>query len=175
MIMPNKRIYQSKNNATLVDAIDRVLDKGAYIQGDLMLEVAEVELAFISLRLVIASTRKLKKQSPTDDRKDRQYIKNLEAKLKVLEKEFPKIIENPTPEKTEKGLAKLVLTLVELIREVLEREAIRKIDSGELSDTQTQKLGLSFEILKKKIEEMKKIFGIEEDLNIDLGPLGKLL
>lgn len=74
------------------------------------------------------------------------------------------------------GLGKLVLTLVELIRELLERQAIRRIESGSLTEQEAEKLGIAFMNLSEQVMRLKKEFGLEnEDLNIDLGPLGKLL
>jgi actin-like ATPase involved in cell morphogenesis len=75
-----------------------------------------------------------------------------------------------------KGLAKLVLTIIELLRELLERQAIRRIDSGTLTREEMNNLGTTFMKLSEKMEELKSQFGLKtEDLNIDLGPLGKLL
>ena len=75
-----------------------------------------------------------------------------------------------------KGLAKLVLTIIELLRELLERQAIRRIDSGTLTREEVNNLGTTFMKLAEKMEELKTQFGLKtEDLNIDLGPLGKLL
>ncbi len=75
-----------------------------------------------------------------------------------------------------KGLAKLVLTIIELLRELLERQAIRRIDSGTLTREEMNNLGTTFMKLSEKMEELKSQFGLKsEDLNIDLGPIGKLL
>ncbi len=75
-----------------------------------------------------------------------------------------------------KGLAKLVLTIIELLRELLERQAIRRIDSGTLTREEINNLGTTFMKLAEKMEELKSQFGLKtEDLNIDLGPIGKLL
>jgi len=65
--------------------------------------------------------------------------------------------------------------LVKLISQLLEREAVRRVDTGTLSETEIQKLGLTFKVLEKKIQEMKALFGIKEELNLELGPLGNLL
>jgi hypothetical protein len=74
------------------------------------------------------------------------------------------------------GLGKLVLTLVELIRELLERQALRRIEAGSLTDAEAEKLGVAFLKLSQEVQRLKKEFGLEnEDLNMDLGPLGKLL
>lgn len=74
------------------------------------------------------------------------------------------------------GLGKLVLTIVELLRELLERQAIRRMEAGSLTDEEVEKLGTTFLQLSEQMERLKREFGVEgEDLNIDLGPLGKLL
>jgi hypothetical protein len=74
------------------------------------------------------------------------------------------------------GLAQLVLTLVKLLHELLERQAIRRIEAGSLSDTQIERLGLTLMRQAQQIERLRKEFGLEdEDLNLDLGPLGKVL
>jgi hypothetical protein len=83
---------------------------------------------------------------------------------------------NADPEGVEKGLAKLVLTLIELLRQLMERQALHRIDGGSLSDEEIERLGQTFMKLDVRMEELKKIFGLEdEDLNLDLGPLGNLL
>ena len=74
------------------------------------------------------------------------------------------------------GLGKLVLTLVELLRELLERQAIRRMDAGSLTEAEVERLGQTFMRLTEEMARLKKEFGLDdEDLNIDLGPLGKLL
>jgi hypothetical protein len=74
------------------------------------------------------------------------------------------------------GLGQLVLTLVKLLHELLERQAIRRVESGSLSDRQTEELGLVLMQQAQEIERLRKEFGLDEDdLNLDLGPLGRLL
>ena len=74
------------------------------------------------------------------------------------------------------GLGKLVLTVVELVRELVERQAIRRMESGSLTEDEVERLGATLMQLEEEVKRLKKIFGIEnEELNIDLGPLGKLL
>jgi hypothetical protein len=78
--------------------------------------------------------------------------------------------------RVEQGLAKLVLTIIELLRQLMERQAMRRVESDSLTDEQLEELGLTLMRLEEKMEELKIIFGLEtEDLNIELGPLGKLL
>ncbi len=76
----------------------------------------------------------------------------------------------------EQGLAKLVLTLIELIRRLLEKQAVRRMEGGDLSPEQIEELGLALMKLEEKMSELKEQFGLEdEDLNLDLGPVGKLI
>lgn len=80
------------------------------------------------------------------------------------------------PEKLEKGLAQLVLTIVELLRQLLEKQALRRMEDGSLTDAQIERMGETFIKLKEKVAELEEVFGLsEEDLNIHLGPLGDLM
>jgi len=83
---------------------------------------------------------------------------------------------NVDPQSVEQGLAKLVLTLIEFIRRLLEKQAVRRMEGGDLSPQQIEDLGLALMKLEAKLEELKAQFGLEgEDLNIDLGPIGRLI
>jgi hypothetical protein len=83
---------------------------------------------------------------------------------------------NATPDNASHGLAKLVLTLIELIRKLVEKQAIRRVEGGSLSDDETERLGETLMKLEMKMEELKKTFNLtDEDLNLDLGPLGNLM
>lgn len=80
------------------------------------------------------------------------------------------------PDDAEHGLAQLVMTVIELLRQIVERHAIRRVEGGTLSDEQIEDLGMALMNLELKMEELKLIFNLkDEDLNIDLGPLGNLL
>jgi gas vesicle protein GvpK len=80
------------------------------------------------------------------------------------------------PENLERGLAQLVLTIVELLRQLMERQALRRIDAGGLSAEQEERLGRTFMELNRRMDELKTEFGLDdEDLNLHLGPLGNLL
>jgi hypothetical protein len=79
------------------------------------------------------------------------------------------------PENVRNGLAQLVLTLVELLRELLERQAVRRMDADSLSSAEVERLGTTFLQLSAEIDRLKEYFGFtDDDLNLDLGPLGKL-
>ena len=83
---------------------------------------------------------------------------------------------NIDTESVEQGLAKLVLTLIEFIRRLLEKQAVRRMEGGDLSPAQIEELGLALMKLEEKMQELKAQFGLaEEDLNLDLGPIGRLI
>ena len=83
---------------------------------------------------------------------------------------------NADRENLEKGLAQLVMTLIELVRQLMERQALRRIEGGSLSDEEVERLGETFMLLGQRMDELKEQFGLEdEDLNLDLGPLGRLM
>jgi hypothetical protein len=80
------------------------------------------------------------------------------------------------PESAERGLAGLVLTVVELLRQLMERQALRRVESGTLTDDQVEEIGLTLMALERRMAELTEHFGLApEDLNLDLGPLGTLL
>jgi hypothetical protein len=81
-----------------------------------------------------------------------------------------------SPENIEQGLAKLVLSLIELLRQLLERQAIRRMQGGSLTDKQVEDMGEALMKLEAKIHELAKHFNLTPaDLNLDLGPLGRLI
>jgi hypothetical protein len=76
----------------------------------------------------------------------------------------------------EQGLAQLVLTLVELLRQVMERQAVRRVEGGSLDEDQVERIGVALMELDAKMDELCALFEIRRDeLNLDLGPLGPLL
>ena len=82
---------------------------------------------------------------------------------------------NADPERVEQGLARLVLTVIELLRQVLEHQAVRRMDGGTLTEEEIERLGLALLKLNTRMDELKATFGLtDDDLNIDLGPLGRL-
>jgi hypothetical protein len=88
---------------------------------------------------------------------------------------LPKKID-ANPKTVEKGLAKLVLTLIELIRKLLEKQAMRRVEAGSLSDEEIENVGGTLMKLENKMGELKGIFGLkDEELNLNLGPLGDLM
>jgi hypothetical protein len=83
---------------------------------------------------------------------------------------------NADPDDVQRSVAQLVLTLVEFIRKLLERQAIRRMEAGTLTDQQTEEIGRALMKLEETVVEIAAKFGIlPEDLNLDLGPVGKLM
>jgi hypothetical protein len=111
----------------------------------------------------------------SDDRIDGDDLELFAAELAEIAPSLPKRIDT-NAEDVEAGLGKLVLTLIEFLRQVLEHQAVRRMEGGKLSDEEIERLGLALMRLQERLEEIKNQFGLEgEDLNIDLGPLGRLI
>lgn len=99
----------------------------------------------------------------------------LMAELTEIASDLPARID-VDPEAVGRDLARLVLTLVELVRQVVEHQAIRRMDDPDLTDEQIERMGTALLRLEEKMGEIKEVFGLAgEELNIDLGPLGKAL
>jgi len=80
------------------------------------------------------------------------------------------------PETVERGVVQLVLTLVELVRQLMERQAIRRLDAGALTADEVERVGRTLMLLEQRMDELREHFGLTaDDLNLDLGPLGRLL
>ena len=101
-------------------------------------------------------------------------VRALHAELTALARALPERIETD-PERVEQGLARLVLTLIEVLRKVLEHQAVRRMEGGTLTDAEVERLGLTLLRLNDRMDELKDVFGLtDDDLSIDLGPLGRL-
>ncbi len=115
-----------------------------------------------------------------DSRDDKLLIgpRDLGPLADALERSAPALPNriNAHPERVERGLAQLVLTLIELLRQLMERQALRRMEQGTLTDEEIERLGQTFMKLEQRMEELKRQFGLEDaDLNLNLGPLGDLL
>jgi len=177
---------QLREPVTLAGALDRILDKGAVLDGELILRIADVDLVFIGLKAIVTSISRMeelrggedfkKENTAQETKEDLKYIEEVQKEIDKASRNLPKIIDASSPEKAERGLAKLVLTLVKLIKDLTEKESMRRIEQGNLTDLEVQKLGITFKALDKKMEELRAVFGLrEKDLNLDLGPLGQLM
>ena len=102
-------------------------------------------------------------------------LRDFADELTEVEAGLPRRI-NADEQNVEQGLAKLVLTLIELVRQLLEKQAIRRMEGGSLTDEEIERLGETFMKLEEKMAELKTTFGLQdEDLNLNLGPLGDLM
>ena len=102
-------------------------------------------------------------------------VERVARRLEELGDVFPRRIDSD-PETVERGLAQLVLTLIELLRQLMERQAVRRMEQGTLADDEIERLGQTFMRLAERMDELKTEFGLEDaDLNLNLGPLGNLL
>ena len=113
--------------------------------------------------------------APAEPEVETEHTAEFVAELRRVADRLPERV-NIDAQSVEQGLAKLVLTLIELIRRLLEKQAVRRMEGGGLSAEQVEELGLALMKLEEKMAELKEHFGLEdEELNIDLGPIGKLI
>jgi hypothetical protein len=187
----------------LSEVLNHILDKGVVLKGEVMLAVADIDLIKLDLGLLLSAVetamrtprvsgaRTLGLASPglesrrpeasSGSTMESQVVDSLEAPagapvtpLESVAENLPQRL-NTDPDKVENGLAKLVLTLIEVLRKVLEHQAVRRMEGGHLSDAEIEKLGVALLRLNDRMQDMKGIFGLtDDDLQIDLGPLGKL-
>ena len=181
----------------LAEVLSHVLDKGVVLRGEVMLAVADIDLIKLDLGLLLTAVETALRHQQLGrgrsrepiaaevgglpDTSDSEVVKALQPPndapitplAEVAEALPPRL--NTDPEKVENGLAKLVLTLIEVLRKVLEHQAVRRMEGGHLSEAEIEKLGVALLRLNDRMQEMKETFGLtDEDLQIDLGPLGKL-
>ncbi len=202
---------------TLLDVVDTALNKGVVLQGNAIISVADVDLVFLGLNLVLASIDTVRPggrsgvanhtpqaggsdqvprigeaacESPAEyGRDDGALGRSAEgatqepspdhcADTVAGKPDRPAESRKPwaDPDKVEQGLAKLVLTVVELLRQLLERQALRRMERGSLTDEEIERMGLTFQRLEEKMEELKRVFDLDgEELDLNLGPLGNLM
>jgi hypothetical protein len=107
---------------------------------------------------------------------DVQEVASLRAELERLQAKGGPPRWNADPDEVRRSVLKLVLTLVEFVRQLLERQAIRRMEGGTMTEAETEAVGLALMRLEETIRDLCKQFGIApEDLNLDLGPVGKLV
>ncbi len=181
----------------LADLLSHVLDKGVVLKGEVMLAVADIDLVRLDLGLLLTAVETAVRRSapkpalfPSLPLAARPRVEPARADrvltaLSAPEQAPPVALEtvaetlpprlDADPDKMENGLAKLVLTLIEVLRKVLEHQAVRRMEGGNLSAEEIERLGVALLRLNDRMQDMKGIFGLgDEDLQIDLGPLGKL-
>lgn len=184
-----------EEHASILDILDKLLEKGAVVKGDIVLSVADVDLVYLNLELLLSSIATLKKGAqgqkgkildsagevlPGQSKKEEEEL-NFAVDQLAEGHSGPSLAEKPTSinmdeKNVERGLAKLVLAVVNLLRKLMERQAVRKMELGQLTDEETEKIGKTFFLLDKRINKLREDFKLEEDdLNLNLGPLGDLV
>ena len=104
-----------------------------------------------------------------------EALERFAAELRDVAPDLPSRLD-ASPDDIEAGLAQLVLTLVEFVRQVLEHQAVRRMEGGSLDDDEMERLGLALMRLEERLDDIREVFGLDkDDLNIDLGPLGRLV
>jgi uncharacterized protein Yka (UPF0111/DUF47 family) len=102
-------------------------------------------------------------------------VDRLTAELRDVAPALPSRLD-ASPEDIDTGVGQLVLTLVEFIRQILEHQAVRRMEGGSLDEEEMERLGLALMRLEERLDDIREVFGLDrDDLNIDLGPLGRLL
>jgi hypothetical protein len=203
---PEPVALEAPPRITLVETLDRLLHKGAVIAGDLTLSVADVDLIFVGLRLIVASVETAQSLGGTGERRGAPRAGGcgpapgrdgplLRGSATVGEaawardEPIPESRAHPGPvpraapasraggpEAMERGLARLVLAVGDLLRRLMERQALRRVEGGSLRPDEVERMGLTFLRLEESMEELKAHFGLtDRDLALDLGPLGDLL
>jgi len=198
--------FERSQPVSLCETLDRLLATGVVLLGGATISVAEIDLIYVGVQLVVTSIHT--SQGAPGESNDGRDSRNNEAARGYVENHYPSqsadqvsssslthpyaVTRNrvkpanempPRGEKPSKnkeqelqGLAKLVLTVMKLLHELLERQGIRRIEAGSLSLTEIERLGLTLMQQAEALERLRKEFGFQhQDLNLDLGPLGKLL
>lgn len=122
------------------------------------------------------AARRRAAKAPTRPPIEVREVESLRAELERVARSAAPPRWNADPEDVRRSVAKLVLTLVELIRQLLERQALRRVDAGTLTPAETEAVGLALMRLEQTVREIGDQFGLApDDLNLDLGPVGKLI
>lgn len=196
----SQQLLINQQKVTLLELLDRLLDKGVVAKGEIILSVAEIDLVYLNIGLLLSSVKTVEKArgiggdsssffSREDGESDGDFFKEANPNIHWVETaetaqrgssngELPRVMPrtNIDPNNVEKGLAKLVLTLIELLRRLMEKQAIRRMEAGFLTASEVERMGIAFQRLEEKMEDLKRGFSLkDEDLNLDLGPVGELM
>ncbi len=202
---------QRNDRFTLVEALDRLIDKGVSVSGDVSISVADIDLVYLGVRVLLCSADEVPYLRSRGSRQQAAHRHGAQQLLPLGDAEpasraapemaeplpasrgrardvidvasgneaadeGPRRLLDIDPGQIERDLCRLVLTVVELLRQLMEKQAIRRMEGDTLKEEEIERLGLAFARLDEKMEELKEVFGLnDDDLNIDLGPLGTLV
>ena len=206
--------------ASLLDAVDGLLNRGVLLEGDLVLGLADVDLVYLRLSTLLAAADRVLKsgarapapapapatlRSPAaaatkPPQPDSARAGGDTASIDALRNRIEQTLGhdrsdaaaptptppapadgtraqrwNAAPEDVERSVARLVLALVDFLRQLMERQVIRRMQQGTLSDAEVERLGQALMRLEQTVHTMARSFNLDpEDLTLDLGPLGTL-
>lgn len=189
--------------ASLVGLLDELLETGVHVAGDLSIGLADVPLIRVALRLLVASEDTAARTGEDTGGAPAQPLTATSAPIERppvggagIGQTRPSSPSPPrgrrdavahplggpaTPPRDEDerqlvdGVARLVLTVVAVIHDLVERQAVRRVEAGSLDDEQVERLGLALAALEERMADVRAAFGVSDDeLDLDLGPLGTL-
>jgi len=192
----------SRPQHDLSDLLDRTLGAGVVVAGDVTLSLADVELVYLNLRALLASVASLEargiafprhggrgvergpgplpppaggaaREAAASDT-SRSGVRDVSETLTNGPQRASDAPDGPVRDvdRLERGLAQLVLTVVELLRKLMEKQALRRVEAGTLTEEQVDRLGLAFERLERQLGELKERLDLDDDdLTLRLGPL----
>lgn len=179
--------------ATLVGLLDGLLDQGVHVAGDLAIGLADVELVRVALRLLVASEDTVRRTgtqgtaggeghgTPAPTRRPGPAPPPAPGpRPTATPRPSPEdVTRRPTADEDDRhladGVARLVLTVVAVLHDLIERQAIRRVEGGTLTDDQVERLGVALAALEERMADVREAFGVDDaDLNLDLGQLGRL-
>ena len=196
--------FEKNQPVSLCETLDRLLSTGVVLLGGATISVAEIDLIYVGVQLVITSIHSSQGApaeqdesrnscaclGPGEDVENRSQSRNADRFPSSRLNDPYAVIKNPMAPACEvstqgerlsktkelNGLAKLVLTVMKLLHELLERQGIRRVEFGSLSLIEIERLGMTLMQQAEALERLREEFGFKtQDLNLDLGPLGKLL
>ncbi len=182
-----------RDDVSLADALDRILDRGVSLEGNLTIGLADVDLLFLDLRLLLGSVDTLwpdgrpavapvhpldppSASPPAPPAESSAAAREIGARAAALPSavDDAPIVENDRQaakgSSAAQGLVRLVLTLVKLLHDVLQRQAVRRMEAGRLTDMQIDNLGIALIAQAEEILRLQRQFGFsEKDLTLALG------
>lgn len=198
-------LARGDERASLVGLLDELLDSGVHLAGDLSIGLADVELIRVALRLLVASEETASRtgRDPThvaaahtnrapstatarlsDARDPSTAVTRARPTSSAVHRDEPASVDArrglPTSQPDDErqladGVARLVLTIIAVIHDLVERQATRRVEAGTLTDDQVERLGVALAALEHRMADVRDAFGVTDaDLDLDLGPLGHL-
>lgn len=180
MTMAERRSWL--NNESLADLLDRLVETGVVAAGDLLLGLADVDLIRVNLRLVLASVDALSRQDDIAEETVRTVATTTVSPMSRPRRDRQLSAVGPTPDRAsfpgsapeefarpgwdgtaadreDFGLGSLILAVIEIIRQLLERQALHRMQAGSLTDDQVERLGLALMQLEQRVNQLAEVFG----------------